>query len=324
MDFFVSAITLVSALFSGFLSAPLVVYTAPPFVPEIREARILFGGDMMFDRTVRTVAEKKGGDFIFSCVEGLLRDYDIVVANLEGPITSNPSKSVGTVPGGEGNYTFTFPTPTAPLLARHNIRLVNLGNNHIMNFSREGLLETKQWLDSAGVAYFGDPDLAESERVERMTLRGIPLSFVNWSDWTPVGKPPVSNGAGELNPVVEQIVKEKQAGRIVFLYAHWGEEYVAPLERVKLLARRFVSAGAEMVIGSHPHIVQEHEIHLGKPIYYSLGNFVFDQYWSDDVRRGLLLGVTLTPAGVSRVEEVPIYNQSDRRPCVEQDSRQAF
>jgi poly-gamma-glutamate synthesis protein (capsule biosynthesis protein) len=322
MEFLFSAAALLSTLFSGFLPAPLVVYTAPPFVPEIREARILFGGDMMFDRTVRTVAEEKGGDFIFSCVADLLRDYDIVVANLEGPITSNPSKSVGTVPGGEGNYTFTFPISTAPLLARHNIRLVNLGNNHIMNFSREGLFETKQWLDEAGVAYFGDPDLAESERVERMTLRGMPLSFVNWSDWTPIGKP-ASNGAGELNPTVEQIAKEKQAGRVVFLYAHWGEEYVAPPERVKLLARQFVDAGAEMVIGSHPHIVQEHETYRGKSVYYSLGNFVFDQYWSEDVRRGLLLGVTLTPAGVSRVEEVPIYSQSDRRPCAAPDSLQA-
>ena len=134
--------------------------------PMNANATILFGGDLMFDRSIRIAMMKNGDDHVFSCIDDMLKDVDLVVANLEGPITSYPSKSMGSTVGGEGNYTFTFPTSTAVLLARHTIRLVNLGNNHIMNFGREGLAETKQWLDSAGVGYFGDPDLLESERVE--------------------------------------------------------------------------------------------------------------------------------------------------------------
>lgn len=268
-------------------------------------ATIIFGGDMMFDRSIRVAMEKHGDDYVFSCIRDLLQSADIVVANLEGPITSHPSKSVGTKVGGEGNFTFTFPTSTAPLLARHNIRLVSLGNNHIMNFSREGLEQTKRWLDDAGVAYFGDPDLPEEERVRRTTINGVSLSFVNWSDWT----------SDKTDHTVTQVREETGAGNLVVVYAHWGEEYVPPTTAMRQLARSFIDAGAAIVIGSHPHIVQERELYQGNYIYYSLGNMLFDQYWDESVRRGLLLRVGFTQKGVESLEEIPIDNQTDRRTC---------
>ena len=281
------------------------LFVRPPSPETLPSVTILFGGDLMFDRSIRTAMEANGDDHVFSCIDSVLRSVDLVVANLEGPITSNPSRSVGTTVGGEGNYTFTFPTSTAPLLARHNIRLVNIGNNHIMNFGLNGLIETKSWLDAAGVLYFGEPDLVEAERVERVSLRGTPFSFVNWSDWT----------SDKTDHMVAQVRKEVDEGRVVVVYTHWGEEYVAPLQRVRQLAHSFVDAGASIVIGSHPHIVQESEVYSGKYIYYSLGNFLFDQYWESSVRRGMLLRVQFTPTGVSLVEEIPIDNQTDRRMC---------
>lgn len=283
-------------------------YIRPPVIsPAAEEPRvsIIFGGDMMFDRTIRTAMEEKGEDYVFSCVDDVLKSVDLVIANLEGPITSHESKSVGTSVGGEGNFTFTFPTSTAELLARHNIRLVSIGNNHVMNFGREGLVQTKRWLDGASVLYFGEPDLAESERVERTAIRNIPFSFVNWSDWT----------SDKTDHTVAQVREEAEGGRVVVVYTHWGEEYVPASPRVMQLARSFVDAGASIVIGSHPHIVQEHEVYNGKHVYYSLGNFIFDQYWSESVRRGLLLRVEFTPTGVASVEEIPIDNQTDRRTC---------
>jgi len=281
------------------------LFVRPPSPETFPRVTILFGGDMMFDRSIRTTMEEKGDDHVFSCINDVLQSADLVVANLEGPITSEVSQSVGTVVGGEGNYTFTFPTSTASLLARHNIRLVSIGNNHIMNFGREGLAETREWLDAAGVLYFGEPDLNEQERVERVSLRGIPFAFVNWSDWT----------SDKTDHTVAQVRKEADSGQVVVVYTHWGDEYVAPLPRVRQLAHSFVDAGASIVIGSHPHIVQESEVYSGKYIYYSLGNFLFDQYWESSVRRGLLLRVEFTPTGVSSVEEIPIDNQTDRRMC---------
>lgn len=275
-------------------------------LPERNTAIILFGGDMMFDRSVRVAMREHGDDHVFSCLPAALWDVDLVVANLEGPITTHTSISEGSTPGDDMNFTFTFPTSTASLLRRHNITLVNLGNNHIMNFSREGLLQTKEWLSREGVSYFGDPDAGESDRVARPSINNVPFSFVNWSDWT----------SDKTDHTVAQVRAEAAQGRIVVVYTHWGDEYVPPPPRVRQLAHSFVDAGASIVIGSHPHIVQEHEVYNGRNIYYSLGNFVFDQYFSEEVRTGLLLRVAFNTTGVTGVEEIPISLERDRRTCL--------
>lgn len=296
-----------AALYPEDLSYKRVIETVrkPPPPPRVD---ILFGGDMMFDRHIREAMERNGDNIVFSCIGETLLDpeLELVVANLEGPITDNPSMSQTAEFMTPEHFTFTFATTTAELLSRFNIKLVNLGNNHMLNFSRGGLLQTKQWLDAAGVAYFGDPDFPEAERVERMDINSIPFSFVNWSDWT----------SDKTDHTVQQVRKEKQSGRIVVVYTHWGEEYVEPPPRVKQLAHSFVDAGADIVIGSHPHIIQEHELYNGKFIYYSLGNMVFDQYWNEEVRTGLLLKITFDSKGVTNIEEIRTELQRDGRTCL--------
>lgn len=267
-------------------------------------ATVVFGGDMMFDRTVRTAIEGRGGDFIFSCIEGTLRGADLVVANLEGPITPNASMSVGSVVGSLENMTFTFPTSTAALLARHNIGLVNLGNNHIMNFGEEGARTTMVALAEAGVGFFGSP--LQSAFVRRI-VAGVPMEFVSYNEF----------GGSGAEVARHQIEYARRDGYLPIVYAHWGDEYATTsATRERSLAHSFVDAGAEIVIGSHPHVVQEHEMYDGKHIYYSLGNFVFDQYFSEDVRNGLLLNVTFTKERVAAIKEIPISLERDRRTCL--------
>jgi poly-gamma-glutamate synthesis protein (capsule biosynthesis protein) len=274
---------------------------------EPASASVIFGGDMMFDRYIRTVAETKGGAYLFSCISPLLHSADLVVANLEGPVTASSSVSVGSTPGGPNNMTFTFPTTVPALLFSENIRAVNIGNNHIMNFSRPGLESTKAFLSAAGVSYFGDPDAAEEDRVLRTSVNGIPVSFVNWSDWT----------SDKTDHTVAQVREEKSRGGVVFVYTHWGIEYATTSPaRVRALAHEFIDAGADMVIGSHPHVVEEHELYRGKDIYYSLGNFIFDQYWNAAVSHGLLLEVSFTKEGVSSVKEIPVELDGDGRTCL--------
>lgn len=284
----------------------------PDLPPRTQSATVIFGGDVMFDRSIRAVMNEKGGDYIFSCIDPVLDTADMVVANLEGPITASSSRSIGSNPGDGNNYTFTFATSTAPLLYSHGIRIVSIGNNHIMNFGELGLAQTRRYLAEASVQYFGDPDAAESDRVLRTEINGIAFSFVNWSDWTP----------DDTDHVVAQVRAEAQAGRVVVVYAHWGEEYIPALPRVKALAHALVDVGASIVIGSHPHVVQEHEIYKGRNIYYSLGNFIFDQYWMPSVRSGLLLRVSFDKRGVTDVEEIPVELGRDRRTCPSQAAAQ--
>ena len=269
---------------------------------------------MMFDRTVRTTVAQKGGDFIFSCIDPILKDSDVVVANLEGPITPNPSVSASSTPGGEFNYTFTFPLGTAALLAAHNIRIVNLGNNHIENFGNDGVRSTIADLSAAHVGYFGDP-LGQTVASGMFGLPGqggIRLAFINYNEFTST---PLGAGS-PASTTVQQIQEARAAAEIPVVYTHWGIEYATTSPaRIQALAHEFVDAGAEMVIGSHPHVVEQHELYKGKYIYYSLGNFIFDQYWNDDVRHGLLLSVKFTSAGVQSVKEIPIELDHDRRTC---------
>src|SRR3989338_208818 len=270
-------------------------------------ATILFGGDMMFDRSVRRVADEKGGDFILSCIDSVLQGADLVVANLEGPITEHASVSATSTPGDEFNYTFTFPPATAELLYAHNIRVVNVGNNHILNFGRTGLASTLEFLHNADVAYFGDP---VHSGIAIGAIRGIPLEFINYNEFAPNGP------AQAASTTIAQIQKARAGGYMPVVYTHWGIEYATTSSAYsRELAHSFVDAGAEIVIGSNPHVVEESEAYKGKRIYYSLGNFIFDQYFSEDVQHGLLLQVTFGQGGVLSVREIPVELKRDRRTC---------
>lgn len=293
----------------AFLSTRGVIVARNEFLPP-PEAHILFAGDMMFDRTVRTVSAEKGQDFLLSCVADTLKSADLVVANLEGPITSSASKSVGSHVGHPDNTTFTFPTSTAELLARHNIRAVSLGNNHIHNFGDGGVEATFAYLDKAGVGHFGDP---LGERVYKTEIQGIRLAFIGYNEFQALGR-------GEWissTSTAERVRTARAEGYLPIVFAHWGEEYVEANDTQKRLAREWVDAGAEMVVGAHPHVVQEHELYRGKYIYYSLGNFVFDQYFRPEVQKGLLLDVTVRSSGVTTVQESPTVLSRDRRVCIQ-------
>lgn len=242
------------------------------------QVSLLFLGDLMFDRNIRQAAKKQGNDFIFEPLKNWLSENDLAIANLEGPITENRSVSVNTLPGEQNNFIFTFDPSLAGTLFSNNIKLVNLGNNHIINFGQRGLESTKQYLDSAGVSYFGAP---ANERSIAKDTKGVKVVLVNYNQF-------VGSVAVERTAVIEEIKKTKAQADIVIVYAHWGTEYNSIANgAIKNLAHEFIDAGADLIIGSHPHVVQDKEEYQGKMIYYSLGNFIFDQYFSLEVKRGL-------------------------------------
>lgn len=266
------------------------------------EAKILFVGDMNFDRYIRQAVNKRGSDYLFSCIDPLLKDADFVVGNLEGPITSYKSISEGTVMGMPENYRFTFPTTTAQLLFQHNIKVVNIGNNHINDFGSEGISSTQKYLTDAGVSYFGG--LVGNTSIYRVSDDGINLSFINYNQF----------GGDSPEKTAELIASEHAAGRKVIVYTHWGEEYTAPTERVRSIAKLFANNGADLIVGSHPHVIQEHEMLGDTPVYYSLGNFIFDQYFDSNVIKGLALLVHISKNKIT-IDEKQVSLNSDGRSC---------
>lgn len=251
--------------------------------------KILFVGDMMFDRYIKQVADKRGVDFSFQKVQSILQGNDLVVGNLEGPITNQQSVSVNSVIGAKENYIFTFDPKFATALAKENIKLVNIGNNHILNFGSAGVESTREYLTNADVEYFGDPE-NESGRMKVKNIKGFEIAFVNFNQFV--------TGA-EQKTLIDIAEAKNQKVDLVILYTHWGVEFVTgePSDKIKNLAHEFVEAGADLIVGTHPHVVQAKEEYAGKMIYYSLGNFIFDQYFRPETQKGLAVQVEIAPNG---------------------------
>jgi gamma-polyglutamate biosynthesis protein CapA len=284
---------------------------------------VMIGGDIMLDRNIRLLGEKNGYDSLFSSISSLLEKADIAVANLEGPITSFPTK---TIVNGRytGELTFTFATSSVGALGRSGIDIVSLANNHTSNFGRDGFEQTHTWLDSVGIKWFGNPwneisnpiaqiapsstevdstagmsDLGlDSPIVTHMIRNGIKVAFVGYHAFQP----------GSKN-VISEIKRVASPDTFVIVMPHWGEEYhVQPSESQRLLARAFIDAGADAIIGAHPHVIMDHEIINGVPVYYSLGNLLFDQYFSPEVMKGNIIELQLVQgSGVPKLDKIMVY-----------------
>jgi poly-gamma-glutamate synthesis protein (capsule biosynthesis protein) len=239
---------------------------------------ILFVGDIMLDRYIRQTSEIHGHDFPFQKMESALRNNDLVVGNLEGPITDNKSVSLYSKVGEKNNYIFTFDPKFAQALADKNIKLVNIGNNHIANFGSSGIESTRNYLVQAGIDFFGDPEKSNFRMVIK-NIKALELAFVNYNQFVP-------NAAQKAIDDIDRAKNYK--ANMIIVYAHWGKEFVdQPDQNIKDLAHKFIDAGADLIIGSHPHVIQTKEEYRSKAIYYSLGNFIFDQYFNSDTQRGL-------------------------------------
>jgi poly-gamma-glutamate synthesis protein (capsule biosynthesis protein) len=239
---------------------------------------LLFVGDIMLDRYIRELSVGKGYDHFFEGVAPSLRSVDMVVANLEGPITSRASLSYGTRSVSEpGHMQFTFASTTGNLLKKFNIGAVTLGNNHILDFGREGYKETVRTLDQADVAWFGGPyAVFTNARVVR--INGVSIALVAFNQFL----------GGDVAYTEKRIREMESQVDLTIVYAHWGEEYeTKPSSYIVPWSKRFVDAGADLVIGAHPHVVIPFEEYKNVRMYYSLGNFIFDQYWMKEVRCGL-------------------------------------
>lgn len=271
-------------------SPPLPLPLPTPLTTQSTSQKIslLFTGDVMLDRTIRQKMNQYGNEHVLRELVPLFRQYNFVIINLEGPITSNPSRSVGSTPGSPANFIFTFDPSVAKTLFDAGVSLVNLGNNHIRNFGEDGVQQTKQYLSEANIRFFGDTG-SESESKDRVLLlerEGVRIGLTNYNQFTTDGLEHALADIAFVRPNVDLLI----------IYTHWGNEYVPAANAViESQAHRFIDAGADLVVGSHPHVIQNTEEYRGKRIYYSLGNFIFDQYFSPETQQGLLVGVEVDP-----------------------------
>lgn len=253
------------------------LFSATKDTEKIEPIKILFVGDIMLDRTVRTTIEKNGFDYPFEDIKSIFDDQDLVIGNLEGAITSNQSLS-------QKNFDilrFTFPPDTAKNLKSIGFSGFNLANNHSLDFGQEGYLETAANLGIENLLYFGSPS-NDKNLSTSINKNGKNICFVGYQSLY------VENTKNTINEI--QNIKAKCDFIIVF--THWGNEYEdTENEAQRREGREFIDAGADLIVGTHPHIIQPVEIYKNKAIFYSLGNFIFDQDFSKATRLGLAVQV---------------------------------
>jgi hypothetical protein len=177
---------------------------------------LLFAGDVMLDRSIRTVGEKQGYDYIFSDIRTFLKKWDAVVANFESPVTDFPSVSQDSVVGSRNNYIFTTHPNALKSLVANNISVVSIGNNHIGNFGEAGYQSTLKHLIDNHIEFFGDTAYSPEPLFLIKDIRGVKIAFINYNQFIPDGY------AKTLTAISEA---KKQKPNVLILVTHWDNEY---------------------------------------------------------------------------------------------------
>lgn len=270
--------------------------------PDIRVTVI---GDTMLDASARPVLQQQGYDYAFAGSHHLYAESEIVLANLEGPLTSRGKKA-------EKRYTFRSPSEkVAAALKTAGVNAVTLANNHMLDYGEEGLADTMQALDRAGIGHFGaGMDLPEARAPYIATVGGVRIGMLGYSLTFPeefwATESRAGTAFGRRQAIMEDVAELKKRVDLVLVSFHWGQEGKTVLRPYQEeLAHSAIDAGADAVIGHHPHIAQAVEKYRGKAIIYSLGNFVFGSY-SNRVQYGLIGEFTIHNNKISALRVTPV------------------
>jgi len=265
------------------------------------------------------MVEKYGGGsylFPFEHIRGTLMEADVLFGNLEGPISARGTKR-GSI------YSFRMDPTVASALAAAGFDIVSAANNHMGDYDREALEDTFRHVSGAGIVYAGAGwNAAEAQGPVFVEREGVRIGFLAYSDvgplWMEAGDQLSGiNIAHGTTTVADAVRQASEQADILVVSFHFGDEYKTKSNvRQQVLARAAVDAGADLVIGHHPHVAQEVERYNNGIIAYSLGNFIFDQAFSEDTRKALMLEVTVRNGAIEDLREIPIAFNSTFQPHI--------
>jgi poly-gamma-glutamate capsule biosynthesis protein CapA/YwtB (metallophosphatase superfamily) len=261
---------------------------------------IVFVGDIMLDGGPGHIVTN-GGD-PFASVASILRGADLSVGNLECAITREGHAE-------DKPYTFKGPQSALPLLKKY-FSAVSLANNHSGDWGRRGFADELTLLEETGLPWFGGgTNERQAHRPLVLTANGRRVALLGYNDVPPHSFAARRNTVGTAWLVEKDVIRDIQYARqhadTVILFLHWGEELEeTPLPEQQALARRLIDAGADAIIGAHPHVTQTIDWYKGRPVVYSLGNFLFDYFPTDPpVWKGWIVRLTFGPDGNPKLEK---------------------
>lgn len=238
---------------------PIKIFISGDFAPRMRVNEVIKNGDYQL---------------LFNDVLPLINDADVAITNLESPLLEKGIPIAKTGPN------LKAPIKSIEALKFAGFKMVTLANNHMMDYGQDGLFSTIKTCEDNQIKHIGaGSNLEGAELIQYFELKGQRIAFINCceNEWsTTQGE---ESGCNPLNEVglYYQINEAKSNSDYVILIIHGGHEtYEYPSPRMKKLYRWFVDLGVDSVIGHHTHCFSGYELYKGKPIVYSLGNFIFD------------------------------------------------
>ncbi len=288
---------LLLALVPQYLARESVLVDTSSLEEKVAEPiTLLFVGDIMLDRGIRSTIEKHfGGDYgaLFENT-GYIKDADIAFANLEGPVAEESTKRLAS------RMLFRMDPDAMPALKNAGLDIVSFANNHVGDYQRKAFLETLEHLKTNDILYAGaGHNITEARTPAIIEVQGVRVGYLAVADIGPEWMNATEKDAGIIlgnDPELSRIITDAKALVDVLVVSfHWGNEYSAVSARQEELAHRAIDAGADIVVGHHPHVMQKFEYYKNKPVFYSLGNFIFDQYFSEHTMRGMAGKVTIDP-----------------------------
>jgi len=317
----------VAALFLSFIVLK-IIYPAPEKQAELKfcqaenlttaskeekPLKLLFFGDIMLDRHIKEKIKQKGFDYLFAKFE-LPKEWqqpDIMAANLEGAVTTN-----GKHYPPEVSIDFAFDPKDVARLKKYNFNFFSIANNHVTDQGKQGYIETRENLDKLNFNYSGCPDKQVGEcNIKILDIKNTKIAVLSYS---------MVYGILDEEKMLAQIKDAKARTDLVIVNMHWGVEYEqASRKNIQTFGHKIVDAGADMIIGGHPHVVQEMEIYSGKPIFYSLGNFIFDQYFSRATQEGLAVGINWQDKKIA-INLFPLQSKSAQMELMTGERREKF
>lgn len=286
---------------------------------ETEKFTMTFVGDILLDKNYLPDEV-----YPFKYVEKILHESDITAGNLECPVSTrgypNQAKNPASVSSGR-EYIFRASPKMAESLSIAGFDVMSLANNHTMDYGPDALMDTLDFLHSFNTGAIGaGKNIYDARSPYYIQVKNTLVAFLAYSEIVPY-----SYGATQYSPGIsvasmdykrnyfcEDIKKAKENADIVVIYFHWGEERSFYADRIqKDFARRAVDMGADLVIGTHPHVIQGMERYKNGLIAYSLGNFVFDPY-GENSRETIILQCIFKNEILSDINIIPVYIQSGK------------
>ncbi len=273
---------------------------------------LTLAGDIMLDRGVSMVVRRQGMHALFAPVTSLFRGSDASVVNLECPLTEKSDPA-------EKEYVFQAPCSLAVALSQAGITHASLANNHSLDHRQQGLHSTIVALRHNSIVPVGLSAEPEVIRKGSLTLAIFSANLVT-EESDPGNDSLIFSPSGSQAIQTIGDYKKANPNTLIILSIHWGFEYREyPTSTQRALGRQLVEAGATVVAGHHPHVLQPVEFYKNGAILYSLGNFIFDQA-PPVTRRSMLASISFSADGIREIILYPMVIESCiPKPCSEQD-----